>query len=126
MKPLPVYGNGLNIRDWLHVKDHCDGIFLALTKGRSGAVYNFGADSEKTNLEIANVILNQMGLNQSSIEFVADRLGHDLRYSVSFEKAKSDLGFSPHISFEEGMKETIDWFSKIENLKQFKSDIYNV
>jgi len=109
-KKLQIYGNGLNIRDWLHVKDHCEGIFLALIKGRPGAVYNLGADSEKTNLEIANVILNQMGLNQSSIEFVADRLGHDLRYSVSFEKAKSDLGFSPHISFEEGMKETIDWY----------------
>ena len=109
-KKLQIYGNGLNIRDWLHVKDHCEGIFLALIKGRSGAVYNFGADSEKTNLEIADVILNQMGLNQSSIEFVADRLGHDLRYSVSFEKAKSELGFVPRISFEEGMKETIDWY----------------
>jgi dTDP-glucose 4,6-dehydratase len=109
-KKIQIYGNGLNIRDWLHVKDHCDGIFLALTKGRSGAVYNFGADSEKTNLEIADVILHQMGLNQSSIEFVADRLGHDLRYSVSFEKAKSDLGFVPRISFEDGMRETIDWY----------------
>ena len=109
-KKIQIYGNGLNIRDWLHVKDHCDGIFLALTKGRSGAVYNFGADSEKTNLEIADVILHQMGLNQSSIEFVADRLGHDLRYSVSFEKAKSDLGFMPRISFEDGMRETIDWY----------------
>lgn len=109
-KKLQIYGNGLNVRDWLHVKDHCEGIFLALTKGRSGAVYNFGADSEKTNLEIAHVILDQMGLNQSSIEFVADRLGHDLRYSVSFEKAKSDLGFVPRISFEDGMRETIDWY----------------
>jgi len=109
-KKIQIYGNGLNIRDWLHVKDHCDGIFLALTKGRSGAVYNFGADSEKTNLEIADVILHQMGLNQSSIEFVADRLGHDLRYSVSFEKAKSDLGFVPRISFEDGMRETINWY----------------
>ena len=109
-KKIQIYGNGLNIRDWLHVKDHCDGIFLALTKGRSGAVYNFGADSEKTNLEIADVILHQMGLNQSSIEFVGDRLGHDLRYSVSFEKAKSDLGFVPRISFEDGMRETIDWY----------------
>jgi dTDP-glucose 4,6-dehydratase len=109
-KKIQIYGNGLNIRDWLHVKDHCEGIFLALTKGRSGAVYNFGADSEKTNLEIADVILHQMGLNQSSIEFVADRLGHDLRYSVSFEKAKSDLGFVPRISFEDGMRETIDWY----------------
>ena len=109
-KKLQIYGNGLNVRDWLHVKDHCEGIFLALTKGRPGAVYNFGADSEKTNLEIADVILDQMGLNQSSIEFVADRLGHDLRYSVSFEKAKSDLGFVPRISFEDGMRETIDWY----------------
>ena len=109
-KKLQIYGNGLNIRDWLHVKDHCEGIFLALTKGRSGTVYNFGANSEKTNLEIADVILGHMGLNQNSIEFVADRLGHDLRYSVSFEKAKSDLGFVPRISFEDGMRETIDWY----------------
>lgn len=118
-KKIQIYGNGLNIRDWLHVKDHCEGIFLALTRGKSGTVYNFGADSEKTNLQIADVILEQMGLDRSSIEFVADRLGHDLRYSVSFEKARSEIGFNPQISFEDGIKQTIDWY--IENEAWWKA-----
>ena len=118
-KKIQIYGNGLNIRDWLHVKDHCEGIFLALTRGKSGTVYNFGADSEKTNLQIADVILEQMGLDRSSIEFVADRLGHDLRYSVSFEKARSEIGFNPQISFEDGIRQTIDWY--IENEAWWKA-----
>lgn len=118
-KKIQIYGNGLNIRDWLHVKDHCEGIFLALIRGKSGTVYNFGADSEKTNLQIADVILEQMGLDRSSIEFVADRLGHDLRYSVSFEKARSEIGFNPQISFEDGIKQTIDWY--IENEAWWKA-----
>lgn len=118
-KKIQIYGNGLNIRDWLHVKDHCEGIFLALTMGKSGTVYNFGADSEKTNLQIADVILEQMGLDRSSIEFVADRLGHDLRYSVSFEKARSEIGFNPQISFEDGIRQTIDWY--IENEAWWKA-----
>ena len=107
---IQIYGNGLNIRDWLHVKDHCEGIFLALIKGKSGSVYNFGADAEKTNLEIAYLILDQMRLDQTRMEFVTDRLGHDLRYSVSFDKARSELGFEPKIPFEAGMKETIGWY----------------
>ena len=107
---IQIYGNGLNIRDWLHVKDHCEGIFLALIKGKSGSVYNFGADAERTNLEIAYLILDQMRLDQTRMEFVTDRLGHDLRYSVSFDKARSELGFEPKIPFESGMKETIGWY----------------
>jgi len=118
-KKIQIYGNGLNIRDWLHVKDHCEGIFLALTRGKSGTVYNFGAYSEKTNLQIADVILEQMGLDRSSIEFVADRLGHDLRYSVSFEKARSEISFNPQISFEDGIRQTIDWY--IENEAWWKA-----
>ncbi len=113
-KKIQIYGNGLNIRDWLHVTDHCEGIYLALVKGESGSVYNFGADAEKTNLEISDFILKQMGFNQSSVEFVGDRLGHDLRYAVSFEKARSDLGFEPKVPFEDGIKETIDWYVKNE------------
>ncbi len=107
---IQIYGNGLNIRDWLHVKDHCEGIFLALIKGKSGSVYNFGADAEKTNIEIADLILGEMGLDQARMEFVTDRLGHDLRYSVSFDKARTELGFEPKILFEAGMKETISWY----------------
>jgi dTDP-glucose 4,6-dehydratase len=94
----------------LHVKDHCEGIFLALIKGKSGSVYNFGADAEKTNIEIADLILGEMGLDQARMEFVTDRLGHDLRYSVSFDKARTELGFEPKILFEAGMKETISWY----------------
>jgi dTDP-glucose 4,6-dehydratase len=107
---VQIYGDGLNIRDWLHVKDHCEGIYLALIKGKSGSVYNFGANAERTNLEISDLILSQLGCDRSRMEYVADRLGHDLRYAVSFEKAKSELGFEPKIPFETGIEETIDWY----------------
>jgi dTDP-glucose 4,6-dehydratase len=109
-KKIQIYGNGLNVRDWLHVTDHCEGIYLALIKGKSGSVYNFGANVEKTNLEISDLILDQMGFNQSNMEFVGDRLGHDLRYAVSFDKARFELGFEPRIPFEVGIKETIEWY----------------
>jgi len=109
-KKIQIYGNGLNVRDWLHVTDHCEGIYLALIKGKSGSVYNFGANAEKTNSEITDLILDQMGFNQSNMEFVRDRLGHDLRYAVSFDKARFELGFEPRIPFEVGMKETIEWY----------------
>jgi dTDP-glucose 4,6-dehydratase len=109
-KNICLYGNGLNIRDWLHVKDHCEGIYNALIRGESGSIYNLGAGAEKTNLEIASIILDQLGLDRSRLEFVGDRLGHDFRYSVSFEKAQLELGFYPKISFEEGMKETVNWY----------------
>lgn len=109
-KKIQIYGNGLNVRDWLHVTDHCEGIYLAMMKGKPGSVYNFGANAEKTNLEISDLILNNMGFDQSSIEFVGDRLGHDLRYAVSFDKARYELGFEPRIPFEVGIKETIEWY----------------
>jgi dTDP-glucose 4,6-dehydratase len=109
-KKIQIYGNGLNVRDWLHVTDHCEGIYLALIKGKSGSVYNFGANAEKTNLEISDLILDQMGFNESNMEFVGDRLGHDLRYAVSFDKARFELGFEPRIPFEVGIKETIEWY----------------
>ena len=109
-KKIQIYGNGLNVRDWLHVTDHCEGIYLAMIKGKPGSVYNFGANAEKTNLEISDLILNHMGFDQSSMEFVADRLGHDLRYAVSFDKARYELDFEPRIPFEVGIKETIEWY----------------
>lgn len=109
-KKVQIYGNGLNIRDWLHVTDHCEGIYLALIKGKSGSVYNFGANAEKTNLEISDVILRHLEFDKSSMEFIGDRLGHDLRYAVSFDKARLELGFEPTITFETGIKETIDWY----------------
>ena len=113
-KKVPVYGSGLNVRDWLHVDDHCRGIYLALTKGHSGEIYNIGGGRELTNLEITNLILESMGANSSSVEFVEDRKGHDIRYSVDWGKIKIELGYTPQISFENGLKDTVDWYRNNE------------
>lgn len=107
---VPVYGDGLNVRDWLYVYDHCEAIDTVLQKGRIGEVYNIGGHNEKTNLEITRLILNAMDKNESSIEYVEDRLGHDKRYAISNEKITSELGWQPSITFEEGIKLTIDWY----------------
>lgn len=107
---VPVYGDGLNVRDWLYVYDHCEAIDTVLQKGRVGEVYNIGGHNEKTNLEITRLILNAMDKNESSIEYVEDRLGHDKRYAISNEKITSELGWQPSITFEEGIKLTIDWY----------------
>lgn len=109
-KKLPVYGNGKNVRDWLHVDDHCRGIYLALMNGKSGEVYNIGGGRELTNLEITHMILEAMGRDESSIEFVEDRKGHDLRYSVDWTKINSELGYEPQVKFEIGLRETIEWY----------------
>lgn len=113
-KKVPVYGTGLNIRDWLHVDDHCRGIYLALTKGRSGEIYNIGGGRELTNLEITNLILESMEADQTSVEFVEDRKGHDIRYSVDWTKIADELGYSPQVSFENGLRDTIDWYRNNE------------
>ncbi len=113
-KKVPVYGSGLNVRDWLHVDDHCRGIYLALTQGRTGEVYNIGGGRELNNLEITNLILESMGASSSSVEFVEDRKGHDMRYSVNWSKIRSELGYTPQVSFENGLKETIDWYRNNE------------
>jgi dTDP-glucose 4,6-dehydratase len=107
---VPVYGNGKNVRDWLHVDDHCRGIHAALTKGKSGEIYNIGGGRELTNLEITDLILDAMGANRSSIEYVEDRKGHDLRYSVDWTKINRELGYEPQIEFEVGLRETIEWY----------------
>jgi dTDP-glucose 4,6-dehydratase len=107
---IEIYGNGMNIRDWLHVSDHCHGIFLALVNGESGSTYNFGGNSEKSNLEIARVVLENMNQGMEKMKFVADRKGHDFRYAVDSSKSKLELGFLPKIDFEQGMKSTIDWY----------------
>ena len=117
-KKVPVYGNGLNVRDWLHVDDHCRGIHLALTKGKSGEIYNIGGGRELTNLEITDLILSAMGADKKSIEFVEDRKGHDLRYSVDWTKINRNLGYQPKVTFEDGLKETINWYR--ENEKWWK------
>ena len=109
-KKVPVYGNGKNIRDWLHVDDHCRGIYQVLMSGRSGEVYNIGGGRELTNLEITGLILAAMDADESSIEYVEDRKGHDLRYSVDWTKINRELGYEPQVRFEDGLKDTIKWY----------------
>lgn len=109
-KKLPVYGTGKNVRDWLHVDDHCRGIHQVLMNGRTGEVYNIGGGRELTNLEITGMILDFMDADVSSIEYVEDRKGHDLRYSVDWTKINRELGYEPQVLFEDGLKETIQWY----------------
>ena len=112
-KELPVYGDGLNVRDWVHVADHCRGIELALRKGVPGNVYNIGADSERTNLEIVRGVLKALGKPESLITYVKDRPGHDRRYAIDATKAKKELGFTVGVPFEAGIRETVGWY--VEN-----------
>ena len=109
-KNIPVYGRGNNIRDWLHVDDHCQGIYKVLMGGRSGEVYNIGGGSELSNLEISYLILSAMGADHSRIEFVEDRKGHDFRYSVNWTKIQNELNYEPNIGFEDGLRNTINWY----------------
>ncbi len=109
---VPVYGDGLNVRDWLYVYDHCEAIDVVLHKGKIGEIYNIGGHNEKTNMEITKLILNAMGKDESSIKYVEDRLGHDRRYAISNDKITSELGWSPSITFEDGIKLTIEWYLK--------------
>lgn len=109
-KKVSVYGTGENVRDWLHVDDHCRGIFSVLMNGRSGEVYNIGGGRELTNNEITTLILEAMGADESSIEYVEDRKGHDLRYSVDWTKINRELGYQPQVKFEDGLRETIQWY----------------
>jgi dTDP-glucose 4,6-dehydratase len=109
-KPLPVYGDGMQIRDWLHVEDNCRGILAALEKGRAGEVYNLGGGNERPNLEVTRAILGLVGRPESQIEFVKDRPGHDRRYAIDCRKAKRALGWKPRVRFEEGLKETVAWY----------------
>ncbi len=119
---VPVYGDGLNVRDWLYVYDHCAAIDTVLHKGKVGEIYNIGGHNEKTNLEITHLILKAMGKNESSIKYVEDRLGHDRRYAISNDKITSELGWKPSLTFEEGIKLTIDWYLNnqewIKNIEQ--------
>ena len=109
-KPLPVYGDGLFVRDWIHVSDHCAGVWTALIKGRPGEVYNIGADSEMPNIEVVRTILNRLVKPHSLIEHVKDRLGHDRRYAIDSSKIREELEWTPTISFQEGIERTIRWY----------------
>ena len=111
---LPVYGEGLNVRDWLYVKDHCYGILAVLERGRAGEVYNLGGHNERNNLYIVKRILSELGKPESLITHVADRKGHDQRYAIDPAKAMSELGWQPTTSFEDGIKLTIEWYKANE------------
>ncbi|HSA07173.1 MAG TPA: dTDP-glucose 4,6-dehydratase [Candidatus Gastranaerophilales bacterium] len=109
-KPVPVYGDGMNVRDWLYVYDHCKAIDAVLHKGKEGEVYNVGGNNEKTNLEITEILLGSLGKGPDLIKYVEDRLGHDRRYAIDSGKIQNELGWSPEMTFEEGIKLTIDWY----------------
>lgn len=109
-KSLPVYGDGMQIRDWLHVKDHCAAIWTVLKKGRIGEVYNIGGNNEKANLEIIRLILQTLGKSEDLITYVQDRPGHDRRYAIDNTKITTELGWRPSYTFEQGIAETIEWY----------------
>ena len=114
-KLIPIYGNGRNVRDWLHVDDHCRGIWLVAMKGTPGEIYNIGGGKELSNLELAETILKMMGEDATRIQFVEDRKGHDLRYSLDFSKIHKELGYEPLVSFEEGIVSTVEWYQRNQN-----------
>ena len=118
-KSLPVYGKGENVRDWLYVEDHCVAIDLIIRNGKVGEVYNIGGHNEKTNLEVVKIILKELNKPESLITYVADRLGHDLRYAIDPAKMQQQLNWQPTTTFEEGIKKTIKWY--LENQKWVKT-----
>jgi dTDP-glucose 4,6-dehydratase len=141
LKSLPVYGDGMQIRDWLHVKDHCSGIDAVLQKGKAGEVYNIGGNNEKANIEIVNLIIENVGeklksgkypidndgsqVSKDLITYVEDRLGHDRRYAIDNTKITTELGWEPSYTFEQGIVETIDWYLNNQDwLKQVQSGDY--
>ncbi|ALE82201.1 dTDP-glucose 4,6-dehydratase [Pseudonocardia sp. HH130629-09] len=107
---VPLYGDGLNVRDWLHVSDHCRGIALAATAGRAGEVYNIGGGTELTNLDLTRALLAAVGVGEDRIERVADRKGHDRRYAVDWSKIRDELGYAPRVPFDEGLAATVAWY----------------
>jgi dTDP-glucose 4,6-dehydratase len=109
-EPVPVYGDGLNVRDWIHVRDHCAAILAVYRRGRVGEVYNIGGQCEKTNLELTHTLLDVMGKPHSLIRYVKDRPGHDRRYAIDCSKAERELGWRPRIPFESGLRDTVRWY----------------
>lgn len=120
-KPLPVYGEGLNVRDWLYVEDHCKAIDLIVRQGRVGEVYNVGGHNEKRNIDIVKIILKELGKPESLITYVADRKGHDMRYAIDPTKIHRELGWLPETKFEDGIKRTIRWY--LDNRKWWEDII---
>ncbi len=111
-EPLPLYGDGLNVRDWLHVEDHVSGIWMTLTRGQEGEVYNLGGDAEITNLELVRMLLDELGRPHSLINFVADRPGHDRRYAMNATKSQVELGWAPRHTLANGLRETTAWYAE--------------
>jgi len=120
-KDLPVYGDGMQVRDWLHVSDHCSAIETVLHKGKDGEVYNIGGNNEKANISIVKLIINTLGKSEDLIKYVKDRPGHDRRYAIDNTKITTELGWEPAYTFEQGMKETIQWY--LENTKWIENII---
>ncbi len=116
---IPIYGSGKNVRDWIHVVDHCRAVEAALNSGRPGEIYNVSSDAEKTNLEVVGTILEALGKDERSMEFVEDRPGHDLRYSLDSSKLRRELGWRPEHSFKQGIQDTVHWYA--ENKEWWKT-----
>src|ERR1041384_5262875 len=111
-EPLPVYGDGKNVRDWIYVEDHCRAIWRGYEKGKTGEVYNIGARNERQNIEVVKSLLDALGKPHSLIKFVSDRPGHDRRYAIDPAKAETELGWKPLTTWEEGLQKTTRWFAE--------------
>ncbi len=124
-RPLPVYGDGLNVRDWIHVEDHCRALELVLEKGKPGEIYNVGGEAERTNLEITKHILQIIEKPESLMHYVTDRPGHDRRYAIDFSKIEKEIGWKPLYSLEEGLQQTVRWYMDHEDWwRRIKSGAY--
>jgi len=124
-KPLPIYGDGLNIRDWIHVQDHCRALRVILETGREGEIYNIGGEGERTNLEITEIVLRLLNKPKSLIRYVTDRPGHDRRYAIDFSKLKNALGWSPAYHLQEALGQTVRWYIDHEEWwRRIKSGAY--
>src|SRR5262249_3382058 len=111
-QPVPVYGDGQNVRDWIHVRDHCTAVHMVWQAGKPGEIYNIGGESERTNLQITHALLETLGKPRSLIRYVKDRPGHDRRYAIDCDKIKRDLGWRPSMRFEDGLRQTIRWYQE--------------
>ncbi|MCI0533988.1 MAG: dTDP-glucose 4,6-dehydratase [Verrucomicrobiales bacterium] len=124
-EPVPIYGDGLNVRDWIHVLDHCTALELILCSGRDGEIYNVGGDCEMTNLEVARQVLDLLGKPHDLIRFVADRPGHDRRYAIDCSKLKDSLGWRRSLHFEQGLRDTVEWYGQNSHwLREIRSNEY--
>ena len=112
LKPVPLYGNGLNVRDWIYVEDHCEAIYKILMSGENSQIYNVSGSEELSNIEVTEKLLGLMGLDKNMINYVEDRPGHDFRYSLSADKIKNDLGFIAKTNFNDGIRKTLEWYEK--------------